>query len=179
MLTYRILNPENLDDVNSLQRILEGAPEFSLLVKGHPPLPSDGEETFKECPPGKTIEDKIVGGFLLGNKMIGCVDICRGYPNTDIAFIGLLIFMEKYQGCGYGREALARICSIANLWNCHYLRIAVIENNNIALKFWKRKGFTELYRKPVAGCTGDAIIMESVLKPLAALSGQGGAVVPG
>lgn len=163
MLNFRILSPESSEDMKNFQSVLEGAPEYSLLVKGHPPLPSEAEEQFRECPPGKTLEDKIVAGFLLKNKMIGCFDICRGYPETSIAFIGLLLFTERYQRCGYGPKALAKICSIANSWNCRYLRIAVIENNNIALKFWKREGFSELYRKPVAGCMGDAIIMERVL----------------
>lgn len=177
MLNFRILNPDSSDDVKKLQRVLEGASEYSLLVKGHPPLSSDSEDMFKECPPGKTVEDKIVGGFFLETEMIGCFDMCRGYPDIRTAFIGLLLFIEKYQRCGYGHKALAQICSIANSWNCRTLRIAVIENNTIAFKFWKREGFTELYRKPVAGCIGDAIIMESVLQPHAALDSQGGEVV--
>lgn len=179
MLDFRILNPKNLNDVKNLQKVLEGAPIYSLLVKGHPPLPSDAEEIFMECPPGKTIDDKIVGGFWIKNKMVGCLDICREYPDPGIAFIGLLLFMEKHQRCGYGRKALTQIRSMATLWNSRSIRIAVIDTNNIALKFWKREGFVELYRKPVSGYTGDAIIMESVLQPPAASDSQGGEVFAG
>ena len=172
MLNFRLLHPESLDDVTNLQQVLEGAPQYSLLVNGHLPLESDAVEMFKQLPPGKSFDDKIVGGFWLKNQIIGCVDICKGYPENSIAFIGLLLFKEEYQRCGYGRKALAIIRSMASSWNCCSIRIAVIENNVIAIKFWNSEGFTALYRKTVSGYIGDAIIMESLTQPVVPADSQ-------
>jgi diamine N-acetyltransferase len=165
MLSFQRLYADDTEDMANLQLVLEGAPAYSLQVKGHLPSPTDAEDLFDERPPGLSMEDKLVGGFWLNNQMVGCVEICKGYPTAHIAYIGLLLFTEKYQGYGYGREALVHIRALARSWHCHVLRIAVIETNDNALAFWKNEGFKGIYRKSVPGYIGDAIAMESHLQP--------------
>lgn len=166
MLEFRILNSACYADSLNLQEVLEAAPAYSLLVRGRPPLPCDAQELFVELPPGKTEADKLVGGFWLDRQMVGCADICRDYPEAGIAYIGLLLFREAYQKRGYGSEALACIRSLGLSWQCHSLRVAVIENNLNALIFWKREGFKELARRPMPEYTAEAIVMQSRLKSL-------------
>ena len=86
MLDFRILNPKKLDDVKKLQGILEKAPLYSLLVKGHPPLPSDTKEMVKECPPAKTLKDKVVGGFLLGKALARIYAIANSWDCRTLRF---------------------------------------------------------------------------------------------
>ena len=160
---FRPLDVNHAEDVAHLQRVLEGAPAYSLRVRGHLPRPTDAADILAEFPPGKSAADKFLGGFWDKDQMVGCADICRGYPEAHIAYIGLLLFMEQFQGCGYGREVLAQIRDRAIAWGCRALRIAVMEKNSRALKFWRREGFRGLYRKPVPGYIGDALVMESPL----------------
>lgn len=164
MLIFRPLDYSNPEDIAVLQSVLEDAPKYSVQVKGHLPLPSDAEDLFNDLPPGKSLDDKLIGGFWKNDLMIGCVDICRGYPEPQIAFIGLLLFSEKYQRRGNGHEALTHIRALVGSWNCLSARVAVIEKNLSALQFWKREGFSELYRKIVKDYTGEAIVMESKLQ---------------
>jgi GNAT superfamily N-acetyltransferase len=96
-------------------------------------------------------------------RLIGCFDIVRGYPDSKIAFIGLLLFVESEQGKSHGVEALQYIECLAGQWGCTRLRIAVIETNKRALSFWTREGFVELYRKPSDRYTGDVVFMERAL----------------
>ncbi len=160
VLTLHPLHANRIGDVAALRQVLEDAPAYSYLVKGRPPLPTDAGDVFNDLPTGLSVSDKLVAGFMYNDQMVGFADVCKGYPEVHIAYIGLLIFAEKYQGRGFGREALTHIHTLARSWNCRTLRVAVIESNTRALTFWKKKGFDQLYRKTFKGYIGDAIILE-------------------
>jgi GNAT superfamily N-acetyltransferase len=165
MLSLRPLHADNASDMADLQGVLEDAPAYSNLVKGRPPLPTDAEDIFNEFPPGLHAADKLVAGFMFNNQMVGVVDICKNYPDVHMAYIGLLLFAEKFQGHGFGSDALNHIRALVRSWNCRTIRVAVIETNVRALTFWKNEGFIQLYRKATKEYTGDGIVMESVLYP--------------
>jgi ribosomal protein S18 acetylase RimI-like enzyme len=163
VLTPHTLHANRSGDVAALRTVLENAPAYSCLVKGRPPLPTVAEDVFTDLPPGLSASDKVVTGFMCNEQMVGFVDVCNGYPEVHTAYIGMLIFAENYQGRGFGREALTYIHTLARSWDCHTLRVAVIENNTRALTFWEKEGFGQLYRKTIKGYNGDAIVLESHL----------------
>ena len=154
------LSANSVDDVRELQAVLAAAPGYSLLMEGKQPTPSAAEELFAARPPGKSLADKFVLGFYGASGMFGCADVIRYYPTQQVAFIGLLLLVEAEQGKSYGVHALQHIKDMAKSWGCTGLRIAVIEHNTRALAFWRREGFTEIYRKPSSDFTGQAIVME-------------------
>jgi len=129
-LTLHPLHANRNGDVAAIQQVLENAPAYSYLVKGRPPLPTDAEDVFNDLPPGLSASDKWVSGFMFNGQMVGFVDVCNGYPEVHIAYIGLLIFAEKYQGRGFGHEALNHIFSLARSWGCRTIRVAVIINRD-------------------------------------------------
>lgn len=159
-LTYRRFDAAERSDAEALQRLLEAAPSYSLIVQGTLPSPTAGEELLSELPPGKTADDKLVLGIFQGDELVGCADLFRGYPASEFAYIGLLLFSESDQRRGFGTEALSHIEALAASWGCRLLRIGVIETNLPALSFWRRAGFREVARKAIAGFTGEAIIMD-------------------
>ncbi len=162
-LSYNRLRISKLEDVNELQRALDSAPAFHLLVQGRLPSPSAVEELFSLFPPGKSEVDKFVLGIYDTSGIIGCVDIIRGYPNQHVAYIGLLIISELVQGKTYGAQTLKYIMTLAGDWSCEALRVTVQENNMRALAFWQREGFIELYRSESPGYVSQAIVMERAL----------------
>lgn len=85
------------------------------------------------------------------------------YPDTDIAFIGLLLFREGFQGRGFGPRVLRLAEAIGTGWRCRALRIAALDTNPRAFAFWEREGFIELLRKPAMDFAGHAIVMERAL----------------
>lgn len=163
MLTLYPLHANQTGDITALQRVLEDAPAYSYLVKGRAPLPTDAEDVFNDLPSGLSAPDKLVAGFLFNDQMVGFVDICKDYPEVHVAYIGLLLFAEKFQGRGFGCEALKHIRILARSWNCRTIRAAVMENNTRALTFWENEGFGPLVRKTAKGYIGNAIIMENRL----------------
>lgn len=163
ILSFRSLNKDIPTDVAAVQQLLEAAPSYSLLVEGRLPKSGDALIAMQELPPGKTRNDKLFGSYWLDNVLVGCLDIVRGYPEQHIAFLGLLLFSEQYQGQGLGTQALSQAKDIARSWKCTTMRLAVVETNKRAISFWKREGFKELYRKATKRYMGNLLIMEIAL----------------
>ncbi|OLL27228.1 GNAT family N-acetyltransferase [Burkholderia sp. SRS-W-2-2016] len=161
--TLHLINRQLPNDIDRLQAVLEGAPGYSLAVEGKLPTSDAAIEVLDALPPGKGYSDKFVYEVVLDAEAVGCMEMVRGYPETDIAFIGLLLFRERFQGRGLGPQVLLLAEAIGTGWQCRALRIAVIDTNPRAFNFWKREGFIELLRRPAINFASHAIVMERAL----------------
>ncbi|WP_423820698.1 GNAT family N-acetyltransferase [Salinisphaera sp. SPP-AMP-43] len=162
-IVTRVLNGEDREDRRDLQTVFDESPGYSYAVSGKPPSPTSAEETFAALPPHSHKADKCVFGFYLENTVVGCADIIRDYPKLGITWIGLLLFCEKHQGKSYGQAALSEIIDTAKKWESKFLRLAVIDTNPRALKFWEHQKFASIGTKAVDGFVGKAIVMERAL----------------
>ena len=159
MIAYRCLHSDSEADIEALHALFLQAADYSLLVEGKLPIREETVEELTERPAGMALKDKFFIGFWRDGELIGCADLLRGYPEPWIAYIGLLLFSPAHRGRSLGVLALNSLTELARSWHCRELRLAVIDKNDRALRFWQREGFHELYRKPVSGFTGDAIVM--------------------
>lgn len=128
-------------EVSDLQRVLEDAPAYHMRVTGAPAGVDAAEELLRELPDGWTADDKFVYGIYLSGRMVGCVDILRGYPDGDCAFIGLLLVGETWQAEGVGRAAYEKSEAIMRTWGVGRIRLAVLETNGAVVRYWKKMGF--------------------------------------
>jgi GNAT superfamily N-acetyltransferase len=158
MLEFRLMQTGNETDISDLFTLLKQAEAYSILVEGAPPSIEDAHENLSELPPGKTAADKCFYGIWQAGCLIGCADLIRGYPEPDIAYLGLLLFADSNQGKGHGVQALNHLFRLAR--GCARMRLGVIAGNVRGLSFWKREGFGEIYRKSVEGFTGEVIVMQ-------------------
>jgi GNAT superfamily N-acetyltransferase len=163
MLDYRHLTADKAEDVAALFALFEQASKYQILVEGRPATLQDAKEALRETPPGKDLKDKFFGGYWNGRTLVGCMDLTRGYPEPEIAYLGLLLFSESHQGNGLGRLALAHITRMSSSWGCTALRLSVIDTNVRAYAFWQREGFRELHRRPTSKYTGDAVVMQRAI----------------
>ncbi len=130
--------------IAEVQRILEEAPTYCINVSGKPASPEDAKEIFSSIAPGKEYDDKFVFGIYLNNHLIGCIDLCRGYPDEATVIIGLLLLSEKYQRKGFGTQAHKKLEEIIKGWkNFEKIRIGVLIPNQEVLPFWKKIGYKE------------------------------------
>lgn len=147
-----------------VEEVVMAAPAYSLLIADRLPNAQDARETLTLCPPGIGADDKFVLAVNLrspeGEELLGCVDLVRGYPGAETAFLGLLLLKERWQGRGIGSRVLTEVMALAAGWGCSRLRLGVIESNRPALSFWRRHGFEPVARKQIAGFTGDTLVME-------------------
>lgn len=140
------------------------APAYSWLTESKGPAPADAEEILKVCPPGMGQEDKFVLAVLEGEELLGCVDLIRGYPTPDTAYLGLLLLKECRQGRGIGSQVVLRLMEMAANWGCTNMRLGVIETNLPALYFWTKHGFQQVDRKHIAGFSGDTLVMTCIVR---------------
>ena len=154
--------------IAQLQKVFEESPEYALCVTGLPPHHNEARDMFYLLPQGKTYEKKYVFGLFMGEKIIGCIDIVRGYPDAGTAFLGLLLISEKHQRKGFGREAYHQLEAFTSQWKeCFKVRLAVVACNPSAIDFWTSLGFiptgerTEYNNKRIQT---DAILFEKQLR---------------
>lgn len=136
-------------EVAEVQRILAGSPNYFNNTSGSLPSSEDGKELFSAIAPGKEFQDKFVFGIYLNNYMIGCIDLCRRFPNESTVMLGLLLLSEKYQRKGLGTLAHNKLEEIIKTWeNIEKIRIGVLVSNVKVLPFWKKMGYKEKSRNP-------------------------------
>ncbi len=159
-LRYRFLDGACPEAFRALQALHDAAPNYSQVVYGRLPDGTEAGETFTSAPPGFPLGQKFVLGIDLEDELIGVAELLKGYPERDIAYIGLLLFKESHQKQGLGSLAVNHITELASQWGCSAIRIAVIASNGEALGFWSCQGFSELFRKNIPSVTAEAIVMQ-------------------
>ena len=139
--TLRLLTGE-AEEMTALQRVLEHAPAYAERITGAPPGPADAQSLYSALPPGKTYDDKFVFGVYLGDVLIGCVDLIRGWPDPATAHVGLLLLAESQRGRGFGRQVVALLEAWVARWGTSdRLRIGVVRVNADVDGFWRKQGF--------------------------------------
>jgi GNAT superfamily N-acetyltransferase len=113
-------------------------------VTGAPPGAAGAQSLFTILPEGRSYEDKFVFGIFLDGRMLGCIDIIRGYPAGNTATLGLLLVAEQYQRTGMGRLAYAELEQLIRAWNsCDRVSLGVVMTNSDVIAFWRKLGFSE------------------------------------
>lgn len=136
-------------EIAEVQRVLAESPNYYINTSGGFPSPEDGKELLAAIAPGKEIQDKFVFGIYLNDYMIGCIDLCRRFPNESTIMLGLLLLSENHQRKGLGTEAHKKLEEVIKGWgDFEKIRIGVLVSNIEVLPFWKKMGYKEKGRKP-------------------------------
>ena len=163
IFSFEQVFPDKEVDILQIQKVYEQTPSYFEIIKSQLPDKEAVKDDLNATPLGCSFDRKFFYAIYHNKEVIGCADIIQGYPNSETGFIGLLLFIESKQGLGYGTLALDYIVKLTQDWGCNCLRIAVVESNKRAQKFWSRQGFIELYRKRVNESRPPVIVMEKTL----------------
>ncbi len=136
-------------EIAEVQRVLEEAPTYCINVSSNLSSPEDRKELFAAITPGKEFQDNFVFGIYLNNHMIGCIDLCRGFPNASTVTLGLLLLSENHQRKGLGTKVYNKLEKTIKTWkSIKKIIIGVLVSNEEVLPFWKKLGYKEVRRKP-------------------------------
>lgn len=154
-------------DVATLQSVLESAPAYWKRIANKTIEPDGALSILGALPEGTTYADKFVFGAYQSEKLIGCVDLIRGYPDSETAMLGLLIISETHQKSGLGRAVFQAVEKIVISWpGMRKVRIGVIQANDIVFPFWRSLGFIETgVRRPYQdnGVISENIVLEKTI----------------
>ncbi|MGN4967281.1 GNAT family N-acetyltransferase [Aeromonas dhakensis] len=152
-------------DAPALQRLFEQAPTYQAAISHAPLCAQAAEEALTACPPTLPFSAKQVIGCWEAGELTAVLDLLRDYPEPTTAYLGLLLVGEPWQGAGRGQALYLHACTLARAWGATQLRLSVIASNEVALSFWLRRGFTERYRRELAGYRAEAIVLERTIDP--------------
>ena len=127
-----------------LQALLQRCDDYHQLVYGQPARPDEAEALVRERPPGLREDQKHLWGlFTPEGALGGAVDSLSDYPGPGEWYLGLLLLEPSLRGGGRGRAVAQAYETYVRRAGGHVLRLAVAEQNEAGLRFWKRLGFTE------------------------------------
>jgi ribosomal protein S18 acetylase RimI-like enzyme len=131
-------------DIPALQDLFERCVDHFVLHDGQPPERDSAEIEFSDVPHGRTKADKHLHGiFEPGHpgRLIGLVESVSGYPDDATWFLGLLLIDPAWRRRGLGSAAVEEFVAMAREAGYRAIRLAVIQSNRDARRFWERHGF--------------------------------------
>jgi ribosomal protein S18 acetylase RimI-like enzyme len=158
---------ENDGNINSIQSILENAPEYFTKVSGELAERTAGKEVFIALPEKFDRELKHVLGIFADDRMIGVIDCLIGFPHSHKAHLGLLLLDQAHQRKRFGTLIYQQLENYLSLFpQVTIVRLAVVETNQAVLKFWMECGFRATgEKKPYShkNVSSHSILMEKNL----------------
>src|ERR1700722_7009316 len=140
--TAEELSPANLDLVILLN---DKCMDFFLLQNGQPPSEADAREVFELVPPQCPGATKLpIGIFDQFGKLVGLIDVLRGYRTASDWYIGRMLLAPAFQGQGFGTEIHNEFVSYARREGSHRFLLAILEANASARRFWLSLGYRKV-----------------------------------
>ncbi len=139
VFNVRKLNVDNLEEIYNLCKM-------NTFYYEHCPPFVTKQSILKDMellPPKKSIEDKYYIGYFDGNRLIAVMDFINAYPFDDFCFIGFFMLDIKMQNKGLGSAIIDELLQYISKMGFKGVRLAWVETNYKAEKFWKNKGFSE------------------------------------
>lgn len=147
----RLLEEEDIEDILAL---FKACPDYFKLVGDLNVDQSTVENFLYALPPGKEDEDKFSIGIYLGSQLVGAIDLVKGFPESDVWMIGLVLLHPDYRGIGLGTALHEYIVEVAEMEEANKLRVGVLLENNDKIKYWEKLGYLEEKR------TDDVVALE-------------------
>ena len=139
--TAQVLSAADLDLVIHLNNTCS---DFFLFQNGVPPGEGDAREIFEQVPSPSSGVAKLPIGIFNSERLVGVLDVLRGYPTNSEWYIGLMLLASSFRGQGFGTEIHNEFVRYARSAGAHRLLLAVLEANESARRFWLRLGYSKI-----------------------------------
>jgi len=131
------------DDACVVQAIYDAAPTYWNLLGNETRRTGTATKTFAMLPEDCTRDDKHMYLIEAAERSVGFIDVIRGYPTADTAYVGLFIIADTHQRAGVGRIAFAALERELSTWeDIERVRLGVFTVNEPALRFWAAMGLS-------------------------------------
>ena len=135
-------------DLDLVIQLNQTCSDFFLFQNGLPPGEDDAREVFENVPPRCDRAQKLPIGVFHSERLVGVIDVLRGYRTSSDWYIGFLLLAPSFRGQGFGTELHNEFVSYARRERTRRLLIAVLEANDAARKFWLRLGYRKVKDYP-------------------------------
>ncbi len=101
-------------------------------------------EDMTVTPPHTARSAKHFVGFFRQEELIAVMDLIDGYPQPDIAYLGLFMLKAAEQGKGHGGAILREAEAFLKAGGFRAIRLAINKGNPQATHFWQKNGYAIL-----------------------------------
>lgn len=137
------LDPLGEAEHDELRDLFMGCEDYVLMSEGRRPSSVQVEELLRDLPPDRTVADKHVLGIRRKQgRLVGVVDVVRGYPVASEWYLGLLLLLPAERGRGLGERVYRAVEAWSRQQGAVAMWIAVFEQNRSGRLFWERMGFS-------------------------------------
>ena len=134
--------PVGDSDTHLLQPLLDRCEDYHQLVYGRPALPDQARSIPSERPPGLAPgQAHLIALRDAQGGLAGVLEALRDFPAQGEWYIGLLLLAPEARGQGRGEAVLSAYEAHVRANGGRLLRLAVVEHNTAARRFWERMGF--------------------------------------
>ena len=129
------------EDISAVYRLAKSNSKYYEYLHTVPTRESL-TEVISTLPDGTSPGDKyFVGFYNADDVLVAVMDLITGYPESDDAFIGWLMVNGEMQGRGIGSGIFADVRAAMKAEGYDYMALAVVKENEEAIRFWKEQGF--------------------------------------
>lgn len=130
------------DDCAQVLRLCEKARDYVQLETGADPDPAYVKETMTEAPESVPPDQVWVWGHKgPDGDLDGIVTCLKGYHDARDWYLGLLLLDPQARGAGLGARMAQHVMDQARADNAACLRVAILDTNSGARRFWQRLNF--------------------------------------
>lgn len=164
---YKIKILQEQHDLDALQNLCHHCTDYYDLHGIEEVGPDAARNLFHEKPPGKDPGDKFILGLFMQEHLIGIIEGVKDYPREGTWFIGQMMVDSRKRSSGLGASFFDEFQGWAEDHKVQALRLAVLDGNQMAQKFWKKRGFEFQEKKtdmPVGNIQADVKVYEKKLR---------------
>jgi RimJ/RimL family protein N-acetyltransferase len=120
----------------------ERCADYTFMFTGEPPERDGGAEFFAAMPEGRALDDMLKLGVRdRTGTLVGLIDVARDYPQPGTWYVGLLLMDPTIRTKGIGGAVVQALKQEAGRNGAINIKLAVVQENTRALKFWRAQGF--------------------------------------
>ncbi len=157
------------EEIPLLQALFEANPDYFVIVGGQPPRPDEAQQEFDEQVPGHLSFGKrwFAGAFDRAGTLRGLVILVSDLSAPGVWHTALFFLEGSLRRTGAAMELHDALQSYARRSGARWLRLAVIDGNAPAQRFWAKCGYQQVRTRPYPTLSGETKLARVLVKPLA------------
>lgn len=124
-----------------LRALFDADPEYFALADGFVADIDKLRQIRAALPPGCALDAKFLFVIAKGDRVVGMIDIIRGYPERATWYLPLLFLAKELRGHGHGRRALHAIYAWVRAQGGTAVSVGVAEGNSLGRWLYASEGF--------------------------------------
>lgn len=158
------------DEVPRLQALFEANPGYFETVNGRPPKADEAQAEFDELPPPHLAFTRrwFAGLFDRDGALVGVTIIVSDLGAAGVWHVALFLVATALHGRGVAAAAFAALEAWARARGADWLRLAVVQGNTRAERFWEKLGLVQTRIRHGIDTGGRINDVRVMVKPLGA-----------